>query len=194
MNQVGADQRQRRPRTFSRRFWNKAYGTLNHVGHGAYCGGAYRSGSGALFGDLKGMPHGKPDLANAEFVLFIGTAPGNAGNPFKITGTKLARGRTEGRLEYVVIDPVLNNSNNLAAGERGRWVPIRPGTDGALVMAIMRWMFDNDRVNTAYLAWPNQAAAERVAGRPSQRLMAGHRAGRASAPGPLLRGSGSAWR
>ncbi|MBS0545510.1 MAG: tetrathionate reductase subunit TtrA [Proteobacteria bacterium] len=151
---------------FSRRFWNKAYGTLNHVGHGAYCGGAYRSGSGALFGDLKGMPHGKPDLANAEFVLFIGTAPGNAGNPFKITGTKLAKGRTEGRLEYVVIDPVLNNSNNLAAGERGRWVPIRPGTDGALVMAIMRWMFDNDRVNTAYLAWPNQAAAE-AGGEPS---------------------------
>lgn len=151
---------------FSRRFWNQAYGTLNHVGHGSYCGGAYRSGSGALFGDLKKMPHAKPDLANAEFVLFIGTAPGNAGNPFKIFGSKLARGRSEGRLEYVVVDPVLNNADNRAAGERGRWVPIRPGTDGALVMAMMRWMFDNDRVNTAYLALPNLAAAH-AAGEPS---------------------------
>lgn len=151
---------------FSRRFWNKAYGTLNHVGHGSYCGGAYRSGSGALFGDLKKMPHAKPDLSNAEFVLFIGTAPGNAGNPFKITGAKLAQGRSEGTLDYVVIDPVLNNSHNLAAGERGRWVPIRPGTDGALVMAMMRWMFDNGRVNTAYLASPNLKAAE-AAGEPS---------------------------
>lgn len=151
---------------FSRRFWNKAYGTLNHVGHGSYCGGAYRSGSGALFGDLKAMPHAKPDLSNAEFVLFIGTAPGNAGNPFKITGAKLAKGRSEGTLDYVVIDPVLNNSNNLAAGDRGRWVPIRPGTDGALVMGMMRWMFDNDRVNTAYLAHPNQKAAE-AGGEPS---------------------------
>lgn len=151
---------------FSRRFWNQAYGTLNHVGHGSYCGGAYRSGSGALFGDLKRMPHGKPDLSNAEFVLFIGTAPGNAGNPFKITGTKLAEGRSEGRLEYVVVDPVLNNSDNRAAGERGRWVPIRPGTDGALVMGMMRWMFENDRVNAAYLAQPNLKAAE-AAGEPS---------------------------
>lgn len=151
---------------FSRRFWNQAYGTLNHVGHGSYCGGAYRSGSGALFGDLKKMPHAKPDLANAEFVLFIGTAPGNAGNPFKRTGGMLAKGRADGRLDYVVVDPVLNNSHNLAAAEHGRWVPIRPGTDGALVMGMMRWMFDNARVNTAYLAWPNLKAAQ-AAGEPS---------------------------
>ena len=151
---------------FSRRFWNQSFGTLNHVGHGSYCGGAYRSGSGALFGDLKRMPHAKPDLSNAEFVLFIGTAPGNAGNPFKIFGTRLARGRSEGQLDYVVVDPVLNNSNNLAAADRGRWVPIRPGTDGALVMGIMRWMFDNDKVNTDYLGWANIKAAE-AAGEPS---------------------------
>ena len=151
---------------FSRRFWNQSFGTLNHVGHGSYCGGAYRSGSGALFGDLKKMPHAKPDLSNAEFVLFIGTAPGNAGNPFKIFGSKLAKGRAEGRLDYVVVDPVLNNSNNLAAADRGRWVPIRPGTDGALVLGMMRWMFDNEKVNAAYLAWPNLKAAM-AAGEPS---------------------------
>lgn len=152
--------------TFSRRFWNQSFGTLNHVGHGSYCGGAYRSGSGALFGDLKKMPHAKPDLSNAEFVLFIGTAPGNAGNPFKIFGSKLAKGRAEGRLDYVVVDPVLNNSNNLAAADRGRWVPIRPGTDGALMLGMMRWMFDNEKVNAAYLAWPNLKAAQ-AAGEPS---------------------------
>lgn len=151
---------------FARRFWNQAYGTLNFVGHGSYCGGAYRSGSGALFGDMKKMPHAKPDLAHAEFVIFIGTAPGNAGNPFKRTGTLLAQGRSDGRLEYVVVDPVLTNADNRAAGERGRWVPIRPGADGALVMGMMRWMIDNGRVNTAYLAYPNLRAAE-AAGEPS---------------------------
>lgn len=151
---------------FARRFWNQAYGTLNFIGHGSYCGGAYRSGSGALFGDLRTMPHAKPDLANAEFVLFIGTAPGHAGNPFKRTGALLAEGRSEGRLEYVVVDPVLTNADNRAAGERGSWVPIRPGTDGALVMGMMRWMFENGRVNTAYLANPNASAAA-AAGEPS---------------------------
>lgn len=144
----------------ARRFWQQAYGTLNYVGHGSYCGGSWRSGSGALFGDHRAMPHGKPDLANAEFVLFIGTAPGNAGNPFKRTGAMLAQGRAAGTLEYVVIDPVLTNADNRAAGEQGRWVPIRPGTDGALLMGMMRWLLENDRINRPYLSYPNLKAAQ----------------------------------
>jgi len=145
---------------FVRRFFNQAYGTINFVGHGAYCGGAYRSGSGAAFGDLKAMPHAKPDLQNAEFVLFIGTAPSNAGNPFKRQAMLVAKGRTEGVLNYVVVDPVLTNADNRAAGERSNWIPIRPGTDGALVMGLMRWMFENDRIDTKYLSQPNAKAAE----------------------------------
>ncbi len=149
-----------------RRFWQQAYGTQNYVGHGSYCGGSWRSGSGALFGDHRAMPHAKPDLAHAEFVLFIGTAPGNAGNPFKRTGQLLAEGRADKRLEYVVVDPLLTNADNRAAPEQGRWVPIRPGTDGALVMGMMRWLFEHDRVNTAYLANPSLQVAE-AQGEPS---------------------------
>lgn len=151
---------------FARRFMQKAYGTLNFVGHGSYCGGAYRSGSGAVFGDMKKMPHGKPDFQNAEFVLFIGTAPGQAGNPFKRQGTLIAKARTTGVMNYVVVDPVLTNADNRAVGDRARWVPIRPGTDGALVMGMIRWMFDNGRINADFLALPNQALAE-AAGEPS---------------------------
>lgn len=145
---------------FARRFFQKAYGTINFFGHGSYCGGAYRSGSGALFGDLKKMPHCKPDFSNAEFVLFVGTAPGQAGNPFKRQGTLVAKARTEGKLSYVVVDPVLNHSNNRASGDRGRWLPIRPGTDGALAMAIIRWMFENERIDSRFLGFPNAALAK----------------------------------
>ncbi|MDR0238900.1 MAG: tetrathionate reductase subunit TtrA [Deltaproteobacteria bacterium] len=148
------------------RFWNQAYGTQNFARHGAYCGGSYRSGSGALFGDLRRMPHGKPDISNAEFVIFIGTAPGNAGNPFKRTGNLVAGARSEGELEYVVVDPVLTNADNRACNDRSRWVPIRPGTDGALIMGMIRWMLENNRVNIAYLSCPNQDVAKR-SGEPS---------------------------
>lgn len=150
----------------ARRFWNSSYGTLNFVGHGSYCGGSFRSGTGALFGDMKKMPHAKPDLAHSEFVIFIGTAPGNAGNPFKRTGAMLAKGRSDGKLNYVVVDPVLTNADNRAAADRGRWIPIRPGTDSALALGMMRWMLDNNRINTAYLANPNLAVAEQQ-GEPS---------------------------
>lgn len=145
---------------FMRRFFNQALGTINVVGHGSYCGGAYRSGSGAVFGNAKTMPHAKPDLQNAEFVLFIGTAPSNAGNPFKRQAMLLAKGRTDGVLNYVVVDPVLTNADNRAAAGRADWIPIRPGTDGALVMGLMRWMFENDRIDSRYLSQPNGKAAE----------------------------------
>ena len=152
--------------SFARRFFNQSYGTINFFGHGSYCGGAYRSGTAALLGDLKALPHGKPDFSNAEFVLFVGTAPGQAGNPFKRQGTLVAKARTEGKLSYIVVDPVLTHASSQASGDRARWLPIRPGTDGALAMGIIRWLFENDRIDSHFLGFPNDAAAK-AGGEPS---------------------------
>ena len=145
---------------FGRRFLQQAYGSINYVGHGAYCGGSYRSAAGAMFGDMKSMPHGKPDFENAEFILFVGTAPGNAGNPYKRQGAQIAQARSEGRLSYVVVDPVLTHADSTAAGMRSQWLPIRPGTDGALAMAMIRWMIDNDRCDARFLSQPGPEAAQ----------------------------------
>ncbi|WGG50059.1 molybdopterin-dependent oxidoreductase [Rugamonas sp. DEMB1] len=146
---------------FVDRFFKQSYGSLNLVNHGSYCGGAYRSGSGAMFGDLKKMPHAKADLENVEFCLFVGTAPGNAGNPFKRQGTLLAKARAgERAFNYVVVDPVLSNADSLASGERSRWVPIKPGTDGALAMAMIRWIIEQQRYDQNFLVQPNLKTAE----------------------------------
>jgi tetrathionate reductase subunit A len=145
---------------FLARFAQQAYGTINLTGHGAYCGGSYRAGSGAVFGDTRTMPHAKPDLQNAEFVIFIGTQPAQSGNPFKRQSTLLAKARTTGKLDYVVVDPVLGHSDNLAVGERGRWIPIKPGTDAALAMAMIRWMIDEQRIDAKFLGQPNLKTAQ----------------------------------
>lgn len=142
------------------RFLMQAFGSQDYARHGSYCGGSYRSVSGAMFDDVKKMPHAKPDFANAEFILFVGTAPGNAGNPFKRIAALVAEARTDGNLDCVVVEPVLNNSDNGPSGDRSRWVPIIPGTDGAMAMGMMRWMFENDRINADYLAQPGKEAAE----------------------------------
>lgn len=145
---------------FMKRFMQASYGTMNVVGHGSYCGGSYRSGSGAAFGNTKQMPHAKPDLENAEFVIFVGTAPANAGNPFKRQGTLLAKARSEGKLNYVVVDPVLTHADNMVAEDRSRWIPIKPGTDGALAMAMIRWIIEAERYDAHFLSQPNLAVAE----------------------------------
>jgi tetrathionate reductase subunit A len=145
--------------SFAQRFMRQAFGSINVAGHGAYCGGSYRAGSGAVFGDTKLMPHARPDISNAGFVMFCGTAPGNAGNPFKRMGWEVAEQRAAGVLDYVVIDPVLGQSDNIAAGHRSRWVPIRPATDAALAMAMIRWILDNNRFDADLLSCPSAAAA-----------------------------------
>ncbi|WP_319530238.1 molybdopterin-dependent oxidoreductase [uncultured Cohaesibacter sp.] len=142
------------------RWLKQGYGSTNYARHGSYCGGSYRSGSGAMFGDVKGMPHAKPDFEEAEFIIFIGTAPGNAGNPFKRIGALVAEARSGGKLDCVLVDPVLNHAQSGPAGDRSRWLPIIPGTDGALAMAMIRWMFENDRINAGYLAQPSKEAAD----------------------------------
>ena len=90
---------------------------------------------------------------------YYGTAPGQAGNPFKRTGALVAQSRAQGKLSYVVVDPVLTHADNRASGDRARWVPITPGTDGAMAMAIIRWLFENDRIDRQFLANPNPKVA-----------------------------------
>ncbi len=147
---------------FAARFAKLSFGTVNFTGHRSYCGLSMRSGYAALLGDWKKQPHLKPDFANAEFLMFIGTAPGNAGNPFKRQGQMIARARSEGKLKYVVIDPVLTNSDNLAAAERSNWIPIKPNTDGALVMGMIRWILEKQRYDEKFLRQPGPAAARKA--------------------------------
>ncbi|MCI2394486.1 molybdopterin dinucleotide binding domain-containing protein [Aliiroseovarius sediminis] len=141
-----------------KRFAFNAFGTRNYGHHGSYCGLAFRMGAGAVMNDLMTNAHTKPDFANAEFALFVGTAPSQAGSPFKRQGRMIADARTKG-LEYVVVDPALNASVvNSAQGSN--WVPVRPGTDTAFAMALIRWLLENDGYAADFLSLPSQAAAD----------------------------------
>lgn len=142
------------------RFGRQAFGTVNIANHGSYCGQSYRVGTGAALGDLVSMPHGKPDWQNSRFGLFIGTAPAQSGNPFQRMGRELAqaRSRDEHTYQYVVVSPILPMSSSHAAGDNNRWLPIRPGTDLALVMGMIRWILENERYDARFLAQPGPAA------------------------------------
>lgn len=145
--------------TFLQRFAFNCFGTRNYAHHGSYCGLSMRVGSGAVLNDLKGYAHGKPDFDNVEFAIFLGSAPGNAGKPFKRQGRMVAKARSEGVLNYVVVEPVLTNASSMAADDRNRWLPIRPGSDSALAMGMIRWMLANGRYDARYLSQPGPAAA-----------------------------------
>ncbi|XDZ51203.1 tetrathionate reductase subunit A [Neisseriaceae bacterium CLB008] len=142
---------------FLKRFVQSAYGSKNFANHGSYCGLAYRSGSGALMNDQDSNKHAKPDWDHLEFGLFMGTSPAQSGNPFKRQGRQLTNARRRDDFSYVVIAPNLPLSNTLAT-PNNTWIPIQPGTDVSLAMAMIRWIFDHNRFNAEYLSLPSQAA------------------------------------
>lgn len=147
---------------FTKRFAVLSFGSKNITGHRGNCGLSMRGGYAALLGNWKKYPHLKPDYMNCEYYLSIGTAPANAGNPFKRQAMLLAEARTTGRMKYVVVDPVQTNSDSLAAGNRSEWLPITPGTDGALMMGMIRWIIENKRYNAQFLSQPNAVAAKQA--------------------------------
>ncbi|MGE8548402.1 MAG: molybdopterin dinucleotide binding domain-containing protein [Alcaligenes sp.] len=145
-----------------KRFAEQAFGTVNVSNHGSYCGQSFRVGTGAAMGDMKGMPHGKPDWKNARFGLFIGAAPAQSGNPFQRQGRELAeaRSRPENTFRYVVVSPILPTSSSLASGSGNRWQPVLPGSDLSLVMGMLRWILEEERFDADHLARPHAPAAE----------------------------------
>jgi tetrathionate reductase subunit A len=142
-----------------KRFAFNSYGTRNFGHHGSYCGYAFRAGSGALMNDLDRFAHVKPDLANTEFAIFIGTSPAQAGNPFKRQARQLASARTRGNFDYTIISPSLPvGTSSLASGDNNRWIAINSGTDSALVLGMIQWIISNERFNHHFLAQPGVAA------------------------------------
>lgn len=146
-----------------KRFAFNSFGTRNFGHHGSYCGYAFRAGSGAFMNDLDKNAHMKPDLEHAEFALYIGTAPAQAGNPFKRQARQIANARTRDNFEYTVVTPTLQLSSSLATGNNNHWLAIKPGTDSALVLALIQWMMANDSYDKNFLAQPS-AAAMKAAG------------------------------
>ncbi len=121
---TGRDQMQALTGLFARQF-----GTPNYAAHGGFCSVNMAAGMiytiGGSFWEFGG-----PDLDRAKLFFMLGTAEDHHSNPLKIAISKFKR--RGGR--FVSINPVRTGYSAIA----DEWVPIRPGTDGALLLALIR--------------------------------------------------------
>ena len=105
----------------------KQFGTPNYAAHGGFCSVNMAAGLiytiGGSFWEFGG-----PDLDRAKLFVMIGTAEDHHSNPLKIAISKFKR--RGGR--FISINPVRTGYSAIA----DEWVPIKPGTDGALLLAI----------------------------------------------------------
>jgi tetrathionate reductase subunit A len=140
-----------------------AYGTANAHGHTTVCQGSlYFTGKamseqftdGKWTGGQKFYWQG--DVGNSEFVIFVGASPfeGNYGPPLR--SPRITTNLVENNLKYVVVDPRFSKT----ASKAWKWLPGKPGTEGAMALALIRWIIDNERFNAPYLSAANRAAAD----------------------------------
>lgn len=140
---------------FARRF-GKAFGSVNNYEHVNVCEVSHHVATGMVY---PGKHMTKPDIMEAEFIIFWGTQPGDANFPMQTMAKYAAQARAKPNgLKYVVVDPLLSRGG--VVGDRAAWLPIKPGTDGALALAMIRWIIENKRFNADYLSHPTQKAAE----------------------------------
>ncbi len=120
----------------------KNFGTPNYAAHGGFCSVNMAAGMiytiGGSFWEFGG-----PDLERAKLFVMIGTAEDHHSNPLKMALGKFKRGG--GR--FVSINPVRTGYSAIA----DEWIPIKPGTDGALFMALLHVLIDEDLVDHAFL-------------------------------------------
>ncbi len=106
----------------------KNFGTPNYAAHGGFCSVNMAAGMiytiGGSFWEFGG-----PDLERSKLFIMIGTAEDHHSNPMKIELAKFKR--NGGR--FISINPVRTGYSAIA----DEWVPIKPGTDGALLLAII---------------------------------------------------------
>jgi anaerobic selenocysteine-containing dehydrogenase len=139
-----------------------ALGTTNAHGHTTVCQGSLYFTCKAISEQYLGGKftegqkfYWQADTENSKFILFVGANlfEANYGPPNRTM--RLTNNLVTGKTKIAVVDPRFSK----LASKAWKWLPLKPGTDGALAMGFIRWMLDEKRYDAKFLACANKAAA-----------------------------------
>ncbi len=149
---------------YAQRFANGAVGSANWYNHTSICELshhiAYQYSSAQFSGGRwnLGQPVFKPNYLAAEFVIFWGTGAFEANfgpTPVAEQVTSSLVGRN---FKMAVVDPRLSKT----AAKAWRWLPVVPGGDLPLALAMIQWIIEKRRYDGGFLANANKAAAQQA--------------------------------
>ena len=128
-----------------------AFGSVNWHRHTSACQLGYYTGNKLWAGyhDIQA------DVVSAKVIIMAGAALGRL-HPGATGQGLLIERAAEGEVKIYYVNPVaprVENRNII-------WVPVKPGEDAALAMAIIRWIIENERYNKEFLEAPNLEAAK----------------------------------
>lgn len=114
------------------------------------CAAATTAASLGLYGGMPGIP--LTDYVHARLIVVWGANPHASGIHF----VPFAQRAREAGAQLVVVDP---RETKLARGADLHLAP-RPGTDLALALALIRWLFENGRADLEFLERHTSGSAE----------------------------------
>jgi anaerobic selenocysteine-containing dehydrogenase len=127
----------------------QAWGIDGHNSHTNICSSSARLGHFLW----TGSDRPSPDHANARTILLLSSHL-EAGHYFNPHAQRIIEGQARGA-KLIVMDPRLSNSSAKA----DLWLPANPGTEGALLLAIAKYLIDTRRYNRPFVErWVNWAA------------------------------------
>lgn len=156
---------------FAQRFTNGSLGSVNWYDHTSICELSHHVAyqwSTAQYSKGKWTPgpnHAKPNYLESEFIIFWGTGAFEANfgpTPISeqitssLTSEPPSSSLSEARsFKFAVIDPRFSKT----AAKAWRWLPVVPGGDLPLALAMIQWIIENNRYDRGFLQNANKAAA-----------------------------------
>jgi anaerobic selenocysteine-containing dehydrogenase len=123
-------------------WWAAQFGTPNFAAHGGFCSvNMAAAGLYSVGGSF--WEFGEPDWDHAKYFIMFGLAEDHDSNPIKIGMGKLK----ERGAKIVSLNPVRTGYSAIA----DEWIGIRPGTDGAFVLALVHELLHADRIDLDFL-------------------------------------------
>jgi anaerobic selenocysteine-containing dehydrogenase len=122
--------------------WAQQFGTPNWAAHGGFCS-VNMAVAGLYSIGFSFWEFGVPDWDRAKYFVLWGVAEDHSSNPIKIGLEKLKRHGAK----FVSINPVQTGYSAIA----DEWVPVRPGTDGLLALAMVHVLLSRDLVDWDFL-------------------------------------------
>ncbi len=123
----------------------KMFGTPNYIQHTSLCDVARKRAFSVPFGDERPVP----DFAHAKYALIFGWNFLSATKWSHLP--RIARQFFDNGGRMVVVDPVFSSTAAAACRNGGQWVPIKPGTDGALALALANVLINENLYNVAFV-------------------------------------------
>ncbi|MGE5835387.1 MAG: molybdopterin-dependent oxidoreductase, partial [Acidobacteriota bacterium] len=124
----------------------QAWGLDGHNSHTNVCSSSARLGHFLW----TGADRPSPDHANARTILLLSSHL-ESGHYFNPHAQRIIEGKSQGA-KLIVIDPRLSNTSAKA----DIWLPARPGTEGALLLAIARRILETGKYNREFVRrWVN---------------------------------------